>query len=144
MLTKKIKYTDYDGNVREEPFYFNISKAEFAELDLSITGGFEAMIQTLIDKKDIPGMMRVFKDLIVKSYGVKSADGRRMMKSEELTKDFLETEAYSELFMELCSDANTAIEFVKGIMPVDEDKKAEVDKAIAEVIDINGGAPVRV
>ena len=126
MLKKVIKYTDYDGNVREEPFYFNISKAEFAEMDLSIVGGIEQMMNTLIAKKDLPGMLKVFKELIEKSYGVKSPDGRRMEKSKELTNEFMQTEAYTELFMELASDAKRAAEFIAAIMPVDADKKNDV------------------
>lgn len=133
MIAKTITYVDYDGNERKETFHFNISKAEFAEMDLSISGGFEAMLQVLIDKKDIPGMMRVFKELITKSYGVKSPDGRKMIKNKEVLDDFLQSEAYSELFMELCSDADKAIGFVRGIMPLNPDQDAEANAKLAEL-----------
>lgn len=130
MIKKSITYTDYDGNERTEDFYFNITKAEFAEMDMSVVGGFEQMMKTLIDKKDIPGMLKVFKQLITMSYGVKSPDGRRMIKNQENLDDFMQTEAYSELFMELASSADKAVEFIKGIMPVDPAAADEALKAL--------------
>ena len=135
MLTKTITYTDYDGNERKEKFYFNISKAEFADLDINTPGGFETLLQTLIDKKDIPGMMKVFKELIMKSYGVKTPDGKRMIKSQELTDEFMQTEAYSELYFELLQDAKAAAAFVRGVMPIDKSKEAEIDAKLAETVE---------
>ena len=117
MLKKTITYTDYDGVSRTEDFYFNLSEAELAEMELGTTGGFGERIRRIIDAKDTPSIIQVFKEILFKSYGVKSADGRRFVKSPELSKEFSETEAYSQLFMELARDADKAAKFVNGIIP---------------------------
>ena len=117
VLKKTLTYTDYNGNERTEDFYFNLSKAEFAEMELSTTGGLGQMIQDIIAAQDTPRIISIFKDLVLKSYGVKSADGRRFIKSKELSTEFSQTEAYSEIFMTLATDADAAAEFVNGVVP---------------------------
>lgn len=117
MLKKTIAYTDYNGVERKEDFYFNLSKAEIMEMELGTAGGFAEMIQKIIDAQDGPTIVKIFKDLVLKAYGEKSADGKRFIKSEELSKEFEQTEAYSNLFMELATDANAASDFVNGIIP---------------------------
>lgn len=119
MLKKTIAYTDYNGVERKEDFYFNLSKAEIMEMELGTAGGFAEMIQKIIDAQDGPTLIKIFKDLVLKAYGEKSADGKRFIKSEELSKEFEQTEAYSNLFMELATDANAASDFVNGIIPAD-------------------------
>lgn len=118
MLKKTMTYTDYDGNERTEDFYFNLSKAEIGEMELSINGGLEAMLNRIIQERDNAKIVATFKDLILRSYGKKSDDGRRFIKSPELSEEFSQTEAYSDLFMELASNADSAAAFVNGIMPV--------------------------
>ena len=119
MLKKTIKYTDYNDEERIEDFYFNLTKAEVSEMELSTEGGLSEKIQRITKDKDAPAIMNMFKELILKSYGKKTPDGRRFMKSQELSEEFSQTEAYSELFMELATDASAAAAFVNGIMPVD-------------------------
>lgn len=119
MLKKTITYTDYNGIEKTEDFYFNLSKAEIMEMELSTYGGLAEMIKRIIDAQDGPAIIKVFKELILKAYGVKSPDGKRFIKSEELFTEFSQTEAYSNLFMELSTDADAASEFIKGIMPVE-------------------------
>ena len=119
MLKKRIKYTDYDGNVREEDFYFNLNKAEITELELSTEGGLQQMIERIIDAKDTAQIIQFFKKIILMSYGEKSPDGRRFIKNDKLTEEFTQTEAYSELFLELASDEKSAAAFVNGIIPKD-------------------------
>ena len=123
MLKKTIKYTDYNGVGRSEDFYFNLSKAEIAEMELGTTGGFSDMLQRIIDTQDMPQIVKMFKDLVLKSYGVKSADGKRFIKIDDngvpLSRAFSQTEAYSELYMELASSADAAAKFVEGILPAD-------------------------
>ena len=121
MLKKTITFTDYEGNKRTEDFWFNLSKAEILEMELLTEGGMERLIDKVIAAQDVPGLIKIFKDLILKSYGEKSADGRRFIKSEQLTTEFTQTEAYSELFMELASDADSAAAFINGIIPDDID-----------------------
>jgi len=117
MLKKTITYTDYDGNERTEDFYFNISKAELTELQFSVKGGLKNILEKAVQEKDGPTIMQLSKEIVLKAYGVKSNDGRRFMKSEEITKEFAETEAYVNLFMELATDEKAAIAFAEGVMP---------------------------
>ena len=117
MLKKTMTFTDYNGNERTEDFYFNLSKAELSEMELSTTGGLGQMIQDIVAAQDTPRIISIFKDLILKSYGIKSADGRRFIKSKELSMEFAQTEAYSDLFMLLATNEAAATEFVDGIVP---------------------------
>lgn len=119
MLSKTITYTDFNGNKRTEVFNFNLSKAELMEMELSTSGGFAEMVQGIVNAQDGPAIIKIFKDIILKAYGQKSPDGKRFVKSEELSKEFSETEAYSELFMELATNADAAAEFINGIIPAD-------------------------
>jgi hypothetical protein len=119
MLKKTITYTDYNGNERTEDFYFNLSKAEIMEMEMSTAGGLTEMIQKIVAAQDSPAIIKVFKELILKAYGEKSPDGKRFIKSDEISTAFSQTEAYSQLFMELATDADAAAKFVNGIIPVD-------------------------
>lgn len=122
MLKKKITYTDYNGTERTEDFYFNLTKAEIMEMELGTSGGLAETIRRIVDAQDAPSIIKVFKDLILKAYGEKSPDGKRFIKSTEISESFSQTEAYSQLFMELATDSNSAAEFVNGIMPNMSDK----------------------
>ena len=117
MLKKTLKYTDYDGNEREEEFYFNLSKAEVTEMELSKEGGMSEYIKKISAAQNAPELIKLFKEIITKSYGEKSLDGKRFIKNKELTEAFTQTEAYSELFVELASNADEAVKFINGIMP---------------------------
>lgn len=117
MLKKTITYTDYNEITHTETYYFNLSKAECMEMEMSTSGGLTEMINKIIETQDIPAIIKIFKDLILKAYGVKSPDGKRFIKSEELSTAFAQTEAYSVLFMELATNAEEAAAFVNGIMP---------------------------
>lgn len=119
MLKKTITYEDFNGVERKEDFYFNLSKAEIMEMQFGTVGGLDVMLKKIIDAKDVKSIMDTFKMLILKAYGIKSDDGRRFIKSEEIAKEFEQTEAYSILYMELASDDNAAAEFVNGIIPKD-------------------------
>lgn len=119
MIKKTITYTDYNNVERTENFYFNLSKAEVMEMEMGTDGGMAESIRKIVDAKDAPAIIRVFKDLVLKAYGVKSDDGRRFIKSKELSDGFSQTEAYSQIFMELATDADAAAKFVNGIVPSD-------------------------
>ena len=117
MLKKTITYTDYNDNTRTEDFYFNLSEAELMEMEMSTVGGLAESIQKIVAAQDAPSIIKIFKDLVLKAYGVKSADGKRFIKNSAIREEFEQTEAYSELFMELATDADAAAEFVNGIGP---------------------------
>ena len=123
MLKKTIKYVDYDGEERTEDFYFNLSKAELVEMQMSETGGLEKFIRKIVAERDGKRIVEMFKSLILKSYGEKSPDGKRFVKSKELSESFSQTEAYSELFIELSTDADKAAAFVRGIIPASISKE---------------------
>lgn len=114
MLKKTITYTDYNGMERTEDFYFNLSKAELMEMEMSTTGGMEAYVEKIVNAQDAPAIVQTFKELILKSYGEKSLDGKRFEKSPEKADAFAQTEAYSELFMELATNTDSAIKFCRN------------------------------
>lgn len=117
MIVKRIKYTDYDGNEREEDFRFNLSESELMKMEFDTEGGMEALINKIIDEKDSKKIGELFDKIILMSYGEKSADGKRFVKSPELSKAFSETEAYNVLYMELLTDEKAAAAFVNGLVP---------------------------
>lgn len=124
MLKKKITYTNFvtDEQVTEE-FRFNLTKAELTFMDLTTSGGLEMNLARITNTRDIPAMMKFFREIILKSYGEVSDDGKRFVKSEELSAAFEQTNAYSELFMELCTNAESAAAFIKGVVPADLGKQ---------------------
>lgn len=140
MLKKTITYEDYNGVTREEDFYFNLSKAELTEMELSTKGGLTEMIQGIIKAKDAPAIIKIFKELILKAYGEKTPDGRGFMKEDDkgrpLYKNFKETEAYSILFMELATDDKKAAEFINGVVPKDLAQKLEEQGGASNLVPI--------
>lgn len=123
MLKKTITYRDYNDVERTEDFYFNLTKAEVLEMEMSVSGGLAEMITRIVAAQDQPSIMKIFKDLILKAYGEKSPDGKKFVKSDELSTAFSQTEAYSQLYVELATNADEASKFVNGIIPADMSKK---------------------
>lgn len=132
MLKRTITYTDYNGVERTEDFMFNLNKSELTTMEMSHEGGLQQRLKTMIDKKDAPEIMKMFRSLLRAAYGEKSEDGRRFMKSEEISTAFEQTEAYNIIFMELCTDAKKAAEFVQAILP--EDLREAAAKASDNVV----------
>lgn len=121
MLKKTITYEDYDGNQITEDFYFNLTKAELIKMELGQEGGLAEAYERIVNSRDVPEMIRIFDDLIAKAYGVKSPDGKRFIKNEEVYEAFKESPAYDVVFTELITDAEEAANFFNGIIPnVDE------------------------
>lgn len=118
-------YTDYDDNQRTEDFYFNYSQAELADMQFSVAGGLAGMIDKIIKTNDTPELVKLFRELIQKAYGEKSNDGRRFMKSPELTKEFTETEAYSQIYIRLATDSKAAQDFINNVIPKDMKDKMQ-------------------
>lgn len=135
MYKKTIKYTDYNGKDRAEDLYFNFTEAELTELQSSVEGGFAERLQKMADAKDVNSLIAVLKELIIKSYGVKSEDGRRFIKKPELIEEFIQTPAYSIFYMMLAKDEKKLSEFINGIMP--SSLVADVDKAKVENLTAN-------
>lgn len=117
MLKKTITYEDYDGNTITEDFYFNLTKAELIKMELSEQGGLSEAYERIINARDVPEMIRIFDQLIEKAYGVKSPDGKRFIKNEEVYEAFKENPAYDVIFSELITDTEKSLEFFNGIIP---------------------------
>lgn len=125
MLVQRIDYVDFDGNKRSEDHHFNFTEAEIQEMNLKTPGGLKARLEKIVQEMDQERLVSYFKSLILDSYGVKSDDGRRFIKSKELSEAFSQTGAYNKLFMQLTTDTNAAIKFVKGIIPDVPEPKVE-------------------
>lgn len=127
MIKKVITYTDYNGNEKTKAYFFNLNQAEIVELENSIPGGLTNMIERLSTEQDNREIIKIFKDLILRSYGEKSPDGDRFIKNDELREGFSQTEAYNKLFMELAQDSNAAAEFFNGVIKGAVNKKPPID-----------------
>lgn len=137
MLIQTITYTDYDGVERTEEFRFNLTRAEITEMEYTYPGGLAEEMERVLKSNDRNKLFILFKDIIAKSYGEKSQDGRRFMKSPEISQAFFETPAYDQLYMKITTDAHFAAEFVKGILPLDtvpENERADLLKRFDERI----------
>lgn len=117
MLKKHIDYVDYNGTARSEDFYFNLSESEIAVMEMSVNGGMTALLNQITTEQDGAKISAMFENIIKKSYGIKSLDGRSFKKSDEIFDDFYSTEAYNKLFMELITVKGAAAAFVNGILP---------------------------
>ena len=132
MIKETMTYLDCNNNERTEAFFFNLSKAEVIEMEYSTSGGLAEQIQKIMETQDTPSIIKIFKDIILRSYGEKSPDGRRFIKSEELSRSFSETEAYSQLFMRMLNDAEFAAKFINGILPAEAVKELKLADNKAE------------
>jgi len=124
VLKKTITYEDFNGETVSEDFFFHLSKAELIELEMSHKGGLSAALQRIVESEDGKGIIAEFKNIILSSYGKKSEDGKRFIKNQQLREEFESSEAYSELFMELVTNTDSAIEFVNGVVPTDMAQEA--------------------
>lgn len=132
MLKKTIKYENFNGEEIIEDFYFNITKNEVLQMELQTPGGYSAKIREMYNKKDTPTIMKNMEEIVLNAYGVKSADGRTFVKNDKVREEFKSTNAYSELMFELLTDADKAVAFIKGVMPV-EIKDSDVEAAKKEL-----------
>jgi len=128
MIKKTITYTDYDGNKRTEDKYFHMTKRELIKWETeSGSGGMDKLIEKMIAEEDRKKLVEMFDDLILRSYGEKSIDGRTFVKSEELRNEFANSAAYDELFYELFSSTENATEFVNGLVPQDLNRQNNIE-----------------
>ena len=132
MLKKTITYTDYNGTERTEDFYFNLTKAEILEMELSTEGGLQQKIEKIIAAQDMPALSKYFKQIILMSYGEKSPDGKRFIKNEQLREEFSQTEAFSQLYVDLATDDKIAAEFINGIIPQEAAAAAAEELSVVE------------
>lgn len=139
MLKKTVTYEDFDGNLRTEDHYFNLTEAELTEMEYSLNGGLSQLLEKIIKENDQKRIMEYFKEMVIMSYGIKSLDGRQFVKNDEIRAEFASTAAYSAIYMELATDTEAAIAFVNGIMP----KKRTADQQKSQNLTaLPGKAPV--
>lgn len=140
MLKKTFEYEDYEGNKIKQDAYFHLSEAELTEMALSEAGGLDKMIQKILDAKDTTEIIKVFKDVICKSYGELAPDGKSFRKTDEkgnpLYLNFIATPMYDQLFMELATNDEAGAAFINGIMPkkVSEEMKKTAMNNTANVL----------
>lgn len=134
MYCEKMKYTDFDGNVREEELRFNLTQAELLEWELTTEGGMQKLLETIVAEKDKVKLAEMFRTIILKAYGVKSADGKRFAKiidGHRVSEDFAQTQAYSDFMMSLFTDPQKQIDFVNAIVPqVQKNESSPVPPAV--------------
>lgn len=133
MLKKTITYTDFNDVERTEDFYFNLTHAELTKMQTSQAGGLEDELKRISKAKDGPAIMKAFENILRMAYGQKSPDGRRLIKGEEVFREFQESNAYSQLFMELLGDDNVSWNFIQGILPPDLRVKREKTPTVDNV-----------
>ena len=131
MLKKTVTYTDFNGTERTEDFYFNLTEAELTEMELEHEGGFHYFLEKIIKSQSVPELIKWFKIILLKAYGVKSDDGRRFIKNDEVRAEFEQSQAFSDIYMEFVNDDNAAADFVNRVMP--EKYRTEVAKAQAQL-----------
>ena len=134
MLKRDITYEDFNGETVTEIFYFNLTKTELFELQFGYEGGLDALLEKIIETKDMHGLIELFKKIIKASYGVRSEDGKRFIKTDQVFEEFTQTAAYDALFMKLSTDDDWAADFVQGIVPKDlaEEVKKEIERRMEE------------
>lgn len=137
MLKKTITFKDLDGNTLTEDFYFNLSKAEISELELRQDGGMQAYLNRIVENKNGQEIINTFKEIIAMAVGKRSEDGRRFIKTREIAEEFTQTDAYSELFMELITDPKAAAEFITAALPADLAEKEKLQQATATILPVN-------
>lgn len=139
MLKRTVTFTNYDGEEVTQDFYFNLTNAEIVEMELSTPGGLSTMLQRIVNTKNIPETVKLFKEIMLKAYGQKSADGNHFIKNQQLTDEFVSSPAFSELYMELAFDSDAATKFINGVIPADAASKIqERAKASNGVIPFTG------
>ena len=136
MLKKKITYTNFNDEEVTKDFYFNLSKTELLDMEASESGSLGDKLKRIIDSKDESAMYREFREIILTSYGVKSDDGERFVKTPELRKAFEQTVAFDVILIELATNSDQAQKFVNGVMPKDLDQFVSAEEKIPDNTDI--------
>lgn len=141
MIKKTMTTVDFGGTERTEDYYFNLTKAEIMEMELNTEGGFNAMIKRIVEAKSQLELAQLFKQIICKSYGVLSPDGRKFIKNQAVLDDFMATQAFSDLYIELLGDGGKkAADFFEGVMPADMQDKPDTAPAQPGLAVVSGSA----
>lgn len=132
MLAQEITYEDFNGHMVTETFYFNLTKAEMLRLQVSVDGGMQQLLQKIVDSQDVKSLIHEFEKLVLAAYGIKSEDGKKFIKNDELREDFKQTAAYDAIFTKIATDEKFAAAFVVGTFPKDLDLQQAIAEAKAQ------------
>lgn len=127
MLKETMTYTDLNGIERTEDFYFNLTAAEVYELEMGTNGGLTNLMDKIVAEQNSSQIVEYFKMILLKAYGEKSLDGKYFNKSPEISDRFAHTQAYSDLFTRLATDADAAAKFFNAIIPAPKNPAASAD-----------------
>ena len=161
MYKQTLTYEDFNGDTVTESHHFNLSKREIKDLFIEtpnfvddFLSAFDTkpvidkktnkpvidpetgeVVVELVDRREAAKAIDYIVDL---SYGVKTEDGKRFIKSKELLDTFKTTGFYDELMIQLIIDQELATNFFNGIFPKEIQEKAktltkeEIDKVLEE------------
>lgn len=132
MIKKTVTCTDFDGNEYTEDYFFHLTKGDLIDWTTE-DGGLVDKITNIANEDDPLKIIPIMKKILIRSYGVKTPDGRGFVKDPEVVKNFQYTEAFSELYTELSTNADKAVEFIEGILPkFDAETQKKLDEAKAQ------------
>lgn len=130
MLKKEVNYTDFDGNEVKDVLWFHLNEIEIKEMDKDISGGLIKYMEKIIDTDNADALIDIFKDLMIRSYGIKTPDGKHFYKNDEIKNDFIHSAVFPKLYMEFITNTNAAVDFINGIVPADiRNKMAEMESS---------------
>lgn len=133
MITREVTYTDYNGDEQTEKYYFDLTVPEMLELSFSSAGDIQSTLERLSNSRKVGEIFNIIQTLIFKSVGVKSDDGKRFVKNEEVLNDFKQSRGYESFLMKMMQDTDYASKFIEQLIPQDRIQQ------IAGVEKVDGG-----
>lgn len=117
MLKQQVKYEDFDGNTQTETLYFNLNRMELISFQKRYgSENMENYINKLIEEKQIEPMYDLLNDFVLTAYGVKSEDGKRFIKNDQIREEFKQSLAYESLIEDFHDDSRKVLEnFIAGV-----------------------------
>lgn len=142
MLKKTIKYVDYNGVERTENLYFHVSKASVLTASNDVYGEIMKAANELQDRaKLLEGMevseineenafdpnnqviaesirmvARLLDRLVDLSYGKRSEDGLKFVKSKEVLDEFKSSMVYDAFIEQMLANQEEMIEFINKLV----------------------------
>lgn len=116
MLKQTVKYESFDGELITEELYFNLTRMDLLELNDRYDGDDLAVyIEKIQEEKNVKALYTVLKDIVLMAYGVKSEDGKRFIRNDQVRKEFEESLAFAQLIEDFHETDHAMSDFVTGI-----------------------------
>lgn len=131
MLKETITFTNFDGKQVTETHYFNLTRAELVQWEMEHNEGVAEYFLRISQSNNKPELGQAFHDFLRRTYGLKSEDGNRHMKSEEISENFEHSAAFDEFYIKLITDEGFAGRFIKGVLPKEWLKDGAVEQIMA-------------